>query len=71
MFRGDPLVEEMANWIKQHCSNKFKMNTKDLDQRIEMAKYAEEQGINLARDKPKPKSIMEEVEEELRLRGEL
>lgn len=44
-FRGDPRVQEMAEWLVLNVSNKFEMNTKDLNMRMEMAKYAEEQGI--------------------------
>ena len=41
-FRGDPRVQEMAEWLVINVSNKFEMNTKDLNMRMEMAKYAEE-----------------------------
>ncbi len=60
----------MAQFLKKHADNKFKMATGNLDQKIEMAKYAQQQGLGLNGGE-KPKNIMDEVEEELMRRGEL
>ena len=61
----------MATWLKKHADNKFKMSTKNLDQKKQMAKLAAEQGISMDGLKEKPKNIMDEVYEELARRGEL
>lgn len=45
LFRGSFNMEMIAEWIVKHVDNKFKMNTKDLDQRVQMMKYAQEQGM--------------------------
>ena len=70
LYRGDALIEQMAEWLKKHADNQFKMNTKNLDQKMQMMKMAQEQGIGLGEGQEKPKNIMDEVEAELRRRGE-
>ena len=69
LFRGQLQLDQMADWLKKHASNKYKMNTANLDQKIEVLKYAQSQGLGGSTEKPK--SIMDEVEEELKRRGEL
>ena len=34
LYRGDPLMEDTANWLMKMADNKFEMNTTDLDQRL-------------------------------------
>lgn len=46
-FLGNSSAEEMAEWLKKHADNKFKMKTSDLDQKMQMLKYAQESGIDL------------------------
>ena len=71
-FRGNPILSELGDWLKKHTDNKFKMNTKDLDMRLQMMKKVQEQGGYGASDEgEKPRNIMEEVEAELMRRGEL
>lgn len=39
-YMGFPEYESMANWIKEHVSNKFTMKTSGLDQRVAMRNMA-------------------------------
>jgi len=71
LFRGDAHVGEMVEWLLKHASNKFQMQTEDLDLKLEVERYAQTQGISLDGSGEKPKNIMDEVEEELMRRGEL
>ena len=41
-YRGDPTLEGLANYLKQHVDVKFKMATKDLDQKVEMNRQIKE-----------------------------
>ena len=57
----------MAEWLKKHSDHKFKMVTKDIDQRLSMARFAEDNLDlgSLSQNEEKPKNIMDEVEAEL------
>ena len=70
LYRGEMYIEQLAEWLKKHADNKFKMSTKNLDQKLQMLEMAQQQGIGLEDGQEKPKNIMDEVEAELRRRGE-
>ena len=42
LFRGEARIEQLAEWLKKHADNKFKMNTTNLDQKMQMLKAAQE-----------------------------
>ena len=71
LFRGQAEMTQMADFLVKHADNKFKMNTANLDQKVQISKYAEQQGLGLNERGEKPKNIMDEVEQELMRRGEL
>ena len=74
LYRGSFVLEEAADWLKKHVDNKFKMKTKDLDEKVAMVKYAQESGVimdpNLTGEE-QPMDIMQMVEDELKRRDEL
>lgn len=72
LFRGSAQIEQIAEWLLKHADNKFQMSTNKLDQKMQMMKMAQEQGIGgYDEGQEKPKNIMDEVEAELMRRGEL
>ena len=73
LYRGEPDLEDITGWLASHAYNKFKIDTTNLKQKYEILNMAQEQGILDHQDpgKEKPKNIMDEIDEELKRRGEL
>ena len=40
LYRGEARIEQLAEWLKKHSDNKFKMTTKNLDQKLQMLQMA-------------------------------